>query len=297
MLAPGEGAFIYTQASGTITYSSEVGAVSPIVSTATLPVNPLPGFPVCQDASGPADIAIANAADNTTLINDYSNRVCNVTLTDRTLFCDDEWNTLCLPFGLSADQIANGSLAGADMRSLASASFSEDTVTIIFSPVDNIEAGKPYIIKWAPGADIANPLFNGVLINNNTNNFKSTDETISFLGTYSMTSFDTEVTDILFMDSGSQLKWPLPGATIGACRAYFQLASGSPAKSFVLSFSDDNDDEPTAIASLETANSQSSIVNGVYDLQGRKINAQSSMFNAQLPKGIYINNGKKIVVK
>ena len=35
----------------------------------------------------------------------------------------------------------------------------------------------------------------------------------------------------------------------------------------------------------------------VYDLQGRKINAQSSMFNVQLPKGIYIVNGKKVLVK
>jgi len=37
-------------------------------------------------------------------------------------------------------------------------------------------------------------------------------------------------------------------------------------------------------------------LDGVYDLQGRKINVQSSMHNAQLPKGIYIRNGKKVVV-
>ena len=36
---------------------------------------------------------------------------------------------------------------------------------------------------------------------------------------------------------------------------------------------------------------------GVYDLQGRKVNVQSSMFNAQSPKGIYITGGKKIFVK
>ena len=294
VLAPGEGAFIYTQASGTITYSSEVGDVSPVAPDATLPVSPLPGFPVCQDASGPADIAIANAVDNTSLINGYSNRVCNVTLTDRTLFCSNEWNTLCLPFGLSADQIANGSLAGADIRSLTSASLSEDILTLIFAPVDNIEAGKPYIIKWAPGADITNPQFNGVLVSASTANFKSDDETIDFLGTYSMTAFDTEVTDILFMDSGSQLKWPLPGATIGACRAYFKLAGGSPAKHFVLSFgsADDDDDDITAIASQEMVNSQSLMANGEwYTLSGVRLNGKPSA------KGIYIHNGKKIVVQ
>ena len=293
MLAPGEGAFIYTQASGTITYSSEVGAVSPVEPGATLPVNPLPGFPVCQDASGPADIAIANSVDNTNTINDYSNSVCNVTLTDRTLFCDNEWNTLWLPFSRNADQIANGSLAGADIRILTSASLSEETLTLIFSPVDHIEAGKPYIIRWAPGADITNPQFKGVLVSSNTSNFKSDDETIEFLGTYSMTAFDTEVTDILFMDSGSQLKWPLPGATIGACRAYFKLADGSPAKHFVLTFgSADDDDDITAIASQEMVNGQSSMANGEwYTLSGVRLNGKPSA------KGIYIHNGKKIVVQ
>ena len=33
----------------------------------------------------------------------------------------------------------------------------------------------------------------------------------------------------------------------------------------------------------------------VYDLSGRKINVNSSMFNGQLPKGIYIVNGKKVI--
>jgi len=36
---------------------------------------------------------------------------------------------------------------------------------------------------------------------------------------------------------------------------------------------------------------------GVYDLSGRKINAQGTIHNAQLKKGIYIRDGRKIVVK
>ncbi len=34
-----------------------------------------------------------------------------------------------------------------------------------------------------------------------------------------------------------------------------------------------------------------------YDLQGRKVNGQSSMVNGQLPKGILIVNGKKVIIK
>ena len=54
------------------------------------------------------------------------------------------------------------------------------------------------------------------------------------------------------------------------------------------------DYDPSGIAS---ANGQSSIANDVYDLQGRKVNPQSSMFNVQLPKGIYIINGRKVIVR
>jgi len=36
---------------------------------------------------------------------------------------------------------------------------------------------------------------------------------------------------------------------------------------------------------------------GIYDLSGRQVNVQSSMFNGQLRKGIYIINGKKVLVK
>lgn len=38
-------------------------------------------------------------------------------------------------------------------------------------------------------------------------------------------------------------------------------------------------------------------VNNVYDLQGRKVNSQLSVFNSQLKKGLYIMDGKKVRVK
>ncbi|MBP5629553.1 MAG: CotH kinase family protein [Bacteroidaceae bacterium] len=61
--------------------------------------------------------------------------------------------------------------------------------------------------------------------------------------------------------------------------------SGSRTATFVI-----NPDDPTAISSERMVNGQSSMVNGAYDLQGRKL-------NAQLPKGIYIQNGKKLLMK
>lgn len=53
--------------------------------------------------------------------------------------------------------------------------------------------------------------------------------------------------------------------------------------------------EPTGISATLMNNE---IVNSdVYDLQGRKVNGQSSMVNGQLKKGLYIINGRKMISK
>ena len=49
--------------------------------------------------------------------------------------------------------------------------------------------------------------------------------------------------------------------------------------------------EPPGNSQFSIANSQS-----VYDLSGRKVNSQFSIFNSQLKKGIYILNGKKLLI-
>ena len=83
--------------------------------------------------------------------------------------------------------------------------------------------------------------------------------------------------------------------TIGSCRAYFQLAEGITAgepnttegiKQFVLNF---GDEETTSIVNcqLSTVNSD----DAWYDMSGRKLSGKPSV------KGIYINNGHKIVIK
>ena len=74
------------------------------------------------------------------------------------------------------------------------------------------------------------------------------------------------------------------------------------------------EEEATGISDAEHLNDKGQMINDkrgeVYDLQGRKVNAQGTMYrsaegrllptgrkNAQLPKGMYIMNGKKVVVK
>jgi hypothetical protein len=71
-----------------------------------------------------------------------------------TLYKDDKWNTICLPF----DLVLEGSpLAGATARALTAASISGTTLNLTFGDaVTTLRAGVPYMIKWASGDNIVN---------------------------------------------------------------------------------------------------------------------------------------------
>ena len=150
----------------------------------------------------------------------------NVTLKGRTLYKDGKWNTLCLPFNV----VLKGSpLEGATARPLTAASITGTTLNLTFDDaVDELVAGTPYIIKWAGGDDIVNPVFTGVTIDATDRSFTSGDTQVgdtqvSFLGTYKSTTYTDEDKSILFLGADNTLYYPQSGATIGACRAYFKI--------------------------------------------------------------------------
>ena len=219
-----------------------------------------------------------------------------MTLSGRTLYKDGDWNTLCLPFNLTATQIANGPLAGADIRTLDEASYNNGTLNLSFVAVTDIQAGVPYIIKWpASNENIVNPVFNGVMISSAINSINSGDAQVGvgFGGTYDYMQFNSEARNILFFGANNTLYYPLSGAHIGPQRAYFMLngvwAGESPQQAPVRGFTTNLEEDATGIRNekLETRNESQAW----YDLQGRKLNGRPTT------RGIYINNGKKVIVK
>jgi hypothetical protein len=95
----------------------------------------------------------------------------------------------------------------------------------------------------------------------------------------------------------SVLKHTGKDRTLKACRAYFDF-NGIPAsegriREFTLNF---GDGETQGIVSIEHRTMD--MDDSVYDLLGRRLNGQSSMVNGQsLRKGLYIKNGRKVVIK
>ena len=249
----------------------------------------------------PATITLADNADNSTTITGADGYVANVTLSGRTLYKDGAWNTLCLPFDVT---IAGSPLAGATARPLTSASISGSTLTLTFGDaVTTLEAGTPYIIKWTADANyvdddehnIASPVFSGVTIDKTDRSYDngiSGDNRVRFLGTYKSTAFDAEDKSILLMGGANTLYYPTAGAGIGAQRAYFKIGDdGALLARRLTAFNIDfGDDEATGIIST-TNYTNSTNSDAWYSLDGRRLQGQPTA------KGVYVNNGRKVVIK
>ena len=96
---------------------------------------------------------------NSPRIKEANGQTRNVTLSGRTIYSDGDWNTLCLPFNMSAEQIASSPLAGYTIKSLDGTQSNLDgngTLTLSFNTATTIEAGRPYIVKWPVGFTINN---------------------------------------------------------------------------------------------------------------------------------------------
>ena len=247
----------------------------------------------------PASISLANAADNSTTINDANGYVANVTLTGRTLYKDGKWNTICLPFDVT---LAGSALNGATARPLTAASISGTTLNLTFGDaVNTLEAGTPYIIKWDGDgtSNIENPVFEGVTIEATKHDYDTnkesvtTDERVRFVGTYKSTAFDAEDQSILLMGGSNTLYYPQSGASIGAQRAYFKIGSGdAEAPAFIASFNINfGDGEETGIISVHDSGFMVNGSDAWYTIDGRKLDGKPTR------AGVYINNGKKVVIK
>ena len=259
--------------------------------------------------------SLQDTGNNSNLIETMAFAIkANLTLAGRTLYKDGGWNTLCLPFGLAS--LTGTPLDGADVRALDDANLTDGVLTLNFTEkgdVTEIEAGKPYLIKWdkAEGYvdddehNLVNPVFEGVTVNSGLNNFESDDHKVTFCGTYQKTVYETENPGILLMGAANTLYWPQPDLTtdpenpkypsLGAFRAYFELTDPSASvREFKLSFGEESSEETAIInCQLSTVNSSEAC----YDLQGRRVNSQLSIINSLLKKGLYIKNGKKVIIK
>ena len=271
----------------------------------------------------------SNDPTNAATIGEYHGHYADVTISERTLWKDGSWNTLCLPFDVSAEQIAIGDhpLYGATIMELdvenkwsmvngqwsidnengdhQTGFASDGTLYLYFKDASEIKAGKPYIVKWATtGSNIVSPEFLFSKIRGSVPDYvESTDGKVSFIGNFDPVTLDGGDKSSLFLGAGNTLYYPSGAMTIGAFRAYFHVdLSTSPSgvggaiRAFSLHF---GEEEETGINSLTPG--PSPIGEGsIYTLDGRKLNSHLSPLtphHSPRKKGIYIYNGNKVVIK
>ena len=193
------------------------------------------------------------------------------------------WNSLCLPFDVTTDGF------GTTVKAQAFTSASADGSQLNFTAATTLEAGKPYLV-WFDNeqdlsADDATPLYF-------TSDALKADLTAVTYGNYTFKGnytahFDMEGRYGVADENGVQkLKVGNPGSYLYATGAYFTSTSAQAAGA-VLNF----DMQPTGIGSVEQ---QQTLDSPVYNLQGQKVSDNSLQ---GLPKGIYIQSGRKVIVR
>ena len=220
------------------------------------------------------------------VIETYEN--ANVTL-QRTL-SKDYWNTFCVPFALDAKQVTQYFGEGTQLRTYEG---NCNNNIVYFATVDNIEAGKPYIMK--PGnAVVTNPTFEGVsmvatgLDENGNPQAVGATTTVQMKGIYNQVLLRTDKTE-LFLGDNDLFYYPINNTesrTIGGLRAYFIVPQGTDIKKLRANL----DGTPTSLGTIfDTEESNAP----VYNLQGQYV---GNSLRA-LKSGIYIQNSKKVAVK
>ena len=235
-----------------------------------------------------APTPLANAEDIANAMIAANNHRIDVQLKGLKLYKDKCWNTLCLPFSLTTEEIAKSPLAGVVINELSESTVDNNgTLTLNFKEATAITAGTPYIVKWESEADpIEDPVFTGVKLS--TSEPSRADGDYIFYGCFKPVSISGQ--EYLYLGAENTLYYPESPIEIGAFRAYFIAGEESGnAKSIVLNFDDDN--ESTGIKQISNLSNTSNLSNSYITLDGRRLTTQPTT------AGLYIINGKKVVIK
>ena len=263
-------------------------------------------------------LAFADNADNTALVINYAGKeFAAVQLSGRTLTKDGNWNTLCLPFSLTEEQIAASPLAGATIKTMDNTSSgtrldNDGKLTLKFKDATSIEAGKPYIIKWTTtGDNIVNPVFQGVTISSTTPTaVESRDWNVTFVGQYSPFSIvnsgatgdnQGNKNEILLMTKGNKIGYSQNPRTLNCFRCHFYVPTNNDewlARNIEVDFGEGETtslSEELRVKSEECNATLRSLVEestgSWYSLDGRKLEGKPTA------KGMYIVNGRKVIIK
>ena len=179
------------------------------------------------------------------------------------------WATLYTPYPLNFSGVAG----------LTAYTATVDGSTVTLTPVENVPANTGVVLKSTTiNADVLN---NIPVIASSTTPQGSLEGSATDVLAYNAN--DTYNYYMLKLNGSEAQFSKLTGGSIAAGKAYLKIAKTNAPAMFNVVFADDN------TTGINTVQGSRFMVNGYYDLQGRKV--------ANPTKGLYIVNGKKVIIK
>ena len=213
----------------------------------------------------------------------------NATVTLERTLSSEYWNTLCLPFNVSLQQIEE--VFGPDTK--VSQFNNAVNNTINFSPVDMISAGIPCVIL--PTNTVVNPMFENVTITSSSPG-STYQSSYHYDGHYVCYDMKTDQTEY-FLNTRGTLNYPANDSQnhLKGLRATFTLPAPSLSSLMSLRVFFDEDMVSEGLDIVDGIDAISGLTNifPVYNLNGQLVGTTKD----SLTKGIYIVNGKKTIIK
>ena len=285
---------------GYVTYSFPVKAGKTYYLFASGTKLALSGFSFDQDDHNtPAEVTLNAKANNADNIKGMSeDQLYNVKLDNRT-FHQGKWYTMVLPFSVSQKQMKH--VFGEEVKILHYDKVEDTNLNLFEHFYQMVVGGTPVLVK--PSKEVVNPTFNNVTLTSKevvdivNSGYKCT-------GSYDDVDFPEYSyfidarTNTFYQYDPTQKKENTVVPHAGAFRAWF-IATGdaSAASQFTMHINGVEDSsETTAIwNALSTDDNRTEMGSkDIYSLSGQKMNVSDMR---SLPKGIYIVNGKKYIVK
>lgn len=286
---------------GYVTYEFPVQAGKTYYLFASRTKLALSGFCFDKDADYKTEnlqkVTLEGDKDNATTIEGLTvGNQYNVTLNRK--FGANKWYSVVLPFSVSQKQMK--SVFGDGVKVLHYSDVTGTDLNLFEHFYQMIVGGTPVLVK--PSQEVTNPVFNNVTLTSK----KVVDiENTGFKCTGSWNNVDfPEYSYFIDAKTNSFYQYDPKKVTTGttphagAFRSWIISISTNPAAAAQLTMhinGIEEQGETTAIWNAISGNDDAEVASkGIYSLSGQKMNAADT---SSLPKGIYIVNGKKFIVK
>lgn len=188
------------------------------------------------------------------------------------------WNTLCLPFDCNVSELGEGVVAQQFVAY-------DPNTGLDFAIVNQLEANKPYMVYCPTEIPAMTLTFTGREI------YAATPQPVSFNGMTFIGNYEPGFS--MYGKYGVAQNKLIKGganATVNGTRAYFEYAEPETQAVFRINYQQESG--TTGIENIQVAPQKKQ---GVYTLQGVCVRKDDSLKG--LPAGVYIQNGKKVLVK